>query len=665
MALPPGFLDDLRSRISLAQVVGRKVAWDSRKSNPARSDYWAPCPFHQEKTASFHVDDVKGFYYCFGCHAKGDAVSFVRESENLGFMEAVEVLAGEAGLPMPARDPDAAAKAEAAKGLVEAMEAAVQFYRMQLNSARAAEARAYLAGRGLDAETLARFEIGFAPETRSALFEHLRGKGFAAERLIEAGLVGAPEGGGAPYDRFRGRVMFPIRDPRGRAIAFGARALRADQEPKYLNSPDTPLFDKGRTLYNGGPARAAAGKAGRVIVVEGYMDAIGLARAGFDEVVAPLGTAVTEAQLGLIWRMADEPVVALDGDAAGLKAAQRLIDLALPLLAGGKSLRFALLPAGQDPDDVVRAGGAAAMRRLIEESRPIVELLWRRETEGAPLDSPERRAALDARLRGHLERIADAGLRAHYQAEFRARRRALFAPAARSPAGRAAAGAAAKGRDGRAWPPRNAFAGGASPATKASLLARDAGGASEARVVESAILAGCLNHPAAALDFEDRLERMRFACPDLAELRDALLSALAEDGGEPAGSGGLWDAVTRRLGRDPRETLYALGQLRANSRLGPQASPEVAVQAIDEELTRHAAAAGRRAEISEAEVELAGTADEGLTWRLRQAAEAAHSAAVTPLAREDTGEADEAELSRHLQALVDRRIWIKPKPKGR
>ncbi len=664
MALPPGFLDDLRSRISLSQVVGRKVAWDSRKSNPARSDYWAPCPFHQEKTASFHVDDVKGFYYCFGCHAKGDAVSFVRESENLGFMEAVEVLAGEAGMPMPARDPEAAAKAEAAKGLVEAMEAAVQFYRMQLNSARAAEARTYLAGRGLDAATLERFEIGFAPDGGGALLEHLRGKGFEPARLAEAGLVSERRGGGL-LDRFRGRVMFPIRDPRGRAIAFGARALRADQEPKYLNSPDTPLFDKGRTLYNAGPARAAAGKAGRVIVVEGYMDAIGLARAGFDEAVAPLGTAVTETQLGLIWRMADEPVVALDGDAAGLKAAQRLIDLALPLLAGGKSLRFALLPAGQDPDDVVRSGGAAAMRRLIEESRPIVDLLWRRETEGAPLDSPERRAALDGRLRGHLERIADAGLRAHYQAEFRERRRALFAPAPRAPGGRVGPGGAAKGRDGRAWPPRNAFAGGASPATKASLLARDAGGEAEARVRESAILAGCLNHPAAALDFEDRLERMRFACPDLAELRDALLSALAQEGGEPAGSGGLWDAVTRRLGRDPRDTLYALGQLRANSRLGPEASPEIAVQAIDEELTRHAAAAGRRAEISEAEVELAGTADEGLTWRLRQAAEAAHSAAVAPLARQDTSEADEAELSRHLQALVDRRIWIKPKPKGR
>ena len=349
MALPPGFIEELHGRVSLSQVVGRKVSWDPRKSNPARGDWWAPCPFHQEKSASFHVDEAKGYYYCFGCQAKGDAISFLRETENIGFMEAVEQLAGIAGMAMPAQDPAAAARSAANQGLAEALEAAVQFYRLQLSTGRAAEARGYLDRRGLAAVTRERFEIGYAPDGRTALLDHLTTKGFARDRLIEAGLVGLPQGGGSPYDRFRGRITYPIRDARGRAIAFGARAIAAGQEPKYLNSPDTPLFDKGRSLYNVGPARAAAAKAGTVIVTEGYMDVIALAQAGLEHAVAPLGTAVTEAQLEMLWKLAAEPVVALDGDAAGLAAAQRLIDLALPLLAPGRSLRFALMPGGQDP----------------------------------------------------------------------------------------------------------------------------------------------------------------------------------------------------------------------------------------------------------------------------------------------------------------------------
>ena len=437
MSLPPGFLDELRNRVSLAQVVARKVGWDPRKSNPARGDYWAPCPFHQERTASFHVDEAKGYYYCFGCHAKGDAVTFIRETENLGFVEAVELLAREAGMPVPARDPADAAKAAAVHGLSEAMEAAIRYFRLQLNGARATEARAYLDRRGVAAATQERFEIGFAPDTRTGLIEHLTGKGFERDRLVEAGLVILPREGGSPYDRFRGRIMFPIRDARGRAIAFGARAIAAGQEPKYLNSPDTPLFDKGRTLYNVGPARAAAGKAGTVVVTEGYMDVIALAQAGLDHAVAPLGTAITEPQLEMLWKLAPEPVVALDGDPAGLAAAQRLIDLALPLLGPGRSLRFALMPPGQDPDDVVRAGGARAMQALLDASRPIVDLLWTRETAGQVLDSPERRAALDARLRAHLARIADPALRAHWEAEVRSTpRRALRAAAASRPVGR-------------------------------------------------------------------------------------------------------------------------------------------------------------------------------------------------------------------------------------
>ncbi|MEM6729712.1 MAG: DNA primase, partial [Pseudomonadota bacterium] len=395
MTLPPGFLDELRARTSLSSVVGRKVIWDPRKSNQGKGDMWSPCPFHQEKTASFHVDDRKGYYYCFGCHAKGDAISFVRETENVGFMEAVEILVGEAGMSMPERDPRAQEKADERAELSGVMEEAVKYFRLQLARGVGAAARDYLAGRGLSGAALERWEIGFAPEGWQNLWTHLRGKGVEPEKIIACGLAKASDKGREPYDVFRNRIMFPIRDARGRAIAFGGRAMDPSDNAKYLNSPETLLFDKSRTLFNHGPAREAAGKGQPLIVAEGYMDVIALSEAGFGASVAPLGTAVTESQLQLLWRMGDEPTLALDGDTAGLRAAMRVIDIALPLLEAGKSLRFVLLPDGKDPDDLLKAGGPEAMSELLSQAQPLVSLLWRRETEGKTFDSPERKAALD------------------------------------------------------------------------------------------------------------------------------------------------------------------------------------------------------------------------------------------------------------------------------
>ena len=362
MSLPPGFLEELRNRASLSQVVGRKVTWEQKKTNVSKGDYWAPCPFHSEKTASFHVDDRKGFYYCFGCHEKGDAISFVRGTENVGFMEAVEILAREAGMTMPARDPQAQKKMDRNKELADVMEQAVRFYRMQYNSANAQAARDYIENRGLSADTQNTFEIGFAPNDRGALSQHLRGKGVDEAKIVDAGLAIKPDDGGAAFDRFRGRTMFPIRNAQGRPIAFGGRAMDPNARAKYLNSNETALFDKGRSLYNHGPAREAAGKADSLIVAEGYMDVIALAQYGFKHAVAPLGTAITEGQLALMWRMHPEPIIALDGDTAGLRAAMRLIDLALPLLEAGKSLRFCIMPEGKDPDDVLKSKGAPAMQ---------------------------------------------------------------------------------------------------------------------------------------------------------------------------------------------------------------------------------------------------------------------------------------------------------------
>ncbi|WP_118134900.1 DNA primase [Oceanicella sp. SM1341] len=676
MSLPPGFLDELRTRVSLAQVVGRKVTWDTRKSNPGKGDHWAPCPFHQEKSASFHVDDRKGFYYCFGCHAKGDAISFVKDTENVGFMEAVEILAREAGMQMPARDPRAQERADSRTKLVEVMEQAVQFYRLQLRTARAQAARDYLAGRGLGEAAQARHELGFAPDDRTALTSALTAKGIGVELLAEAGLTIVPEDGGRPFDRFRGRIIFPIRDVRGRAIAFGGRAMSPEARAKYLNSPETPLFDKGRSLYNHQRAREAAGKAGSLIVAEGYMDVIALCEAGFAHAVAPLGTAITPDQLQLMWRMADEPVIALDGDAAGLRAAMRVIDIALPLVTAGKSLRFCVLPEGLDPDDLLRAQGPEAMQTLLDGARPMVDLLWQRETEGKVFDSPERRAALDKTLRETLGRIADPSIRAHYTAEIRDRR-ADFFRRERPEGGRAGGGFRPDGGfqpEGgfrRAWQPgmrRPAPQPLPTAGTKASLLARsDAGPEAEARVREAAILCVCLNHPGLAAEYDDPLDRTPFLNPDLAALRAALLAALSECLDKPEPRTHLMDCVRAALGEDPMPRLMAIGQVRLNPHLGPGAEPQHARTALADTLAWQAATVGMGAELREALQALAGRGDTAageaadLTWRIGQAAEARNRAARGHSRAAESATVDEESLSAHLQSFIDDQIWVKKK----
>ena len=649
MSLPPGFLDELRNRLSLSAVVGRKVLWDQRKSNAAKGDFWAPCPFHQEKTPSFHVDDRKGFYYCFGCQAKGDAITFVKEVENVSFIEAVEILARDAGIPMPERrhDPEAAERKDWLTRLAEVMEQAVRLYGLALRSAAGQGARDYVARRGLTEAALKRFEIGYAPDARHHQTEFFKDKGVLDE-AVAAGLLIRPDDGGAPYDRFRGRLMFPIRDPRGRCIAFGGRALEAGAKAKYLNSPETELFHKGRTLYNHGPAREAAGKPANkpagVIVAEGYMDVIALVSAGFDHAVAPLGTAVTQEQLALIWRLADEPVIALDGDEAGQRAAERLIDLALPMLAPGKSLRFCILPEGRDPDDLIRAEGPGAMRRALEAARPLVEMLWLRETGAGALDTPERRAALDQRLRAALRRIADTSVRDHYAAEIKARRAELFRidKPDRAPMGKRQTGRG-RGRDrgqGRGFVPVRPMA-----ETRKSELAR-AGGAgrrAEGRIREGGILLIACHNPGALGPVEQALEEMPVRTPEFSPVRDAMLAALAE-------GADLAETVRARTGLDPFELFGRLPQARAHPLARPGRPPERVVEVLTEAIARHQAMLAHESEKTEAVRDLPAAEGEDLTWRLRQTSHQVREA-------ERLGTADhtdeEAEPVSKIQPLID------------
>lgn len=406
MSLTPQFLDELRARTSLSTLIGRTV-----KVQKAGREYKACCPFHNEKTPSFTINDEKGFYHCFGCGAHGDAIRWMTDHRGLPFMEAVKELAATAGMDVPAPDPRAAKRAEQAKGLHDVMAAAQDFFVARLNSIEGAEARDYLDKRGISDVTRRAFGFGFAPDSRGKLKSAL--KDFGEPMLIEAGLLIKPEGERDTYDRFRGRLMLPIRDIRGRVIAFGGRIL-GQGEPKYLNSPDTPLFDKGRTLYNIDRASPASRKTGRIIVVEGYMDVVALAQAGFEDAVAPMGTALTEHQLERLWQLADVPILCLDGDSAGQRAAIRAAGRALPLLGPAKSLAFATLPAGMDPDDVIRSTGADSFGNFLTLAMPLVDQIWKAERNAGPIATPENRAGLKQRLIDRIGSIQNPLVREQY-----------------------------------------------------------------------------------------------------------------------------------------------------------------------------------------------------------------------------------------------------------
>ncbi len=386
MAFPDHFLDDLKARVQLVDVVGRYVKLIRRGR-----EWLGLCPFHNEKTPSFTVNEDKGFYHCFGCQAHGSIFDFLMQREGLSFPEAVERLAADAGIQMPVRSPEAAAQEKVRATLYDAMAFAAEWFQSRLDTASGRAARDYLLARGLTDMAIGEFMLGHAPKNRIGLKEAMLARDFSERQLIDVGLLISPEDGGETFDRFRNRIMFPITDSRGRVVAFGGRALD-DAPAKYLNSPETPLFHKGRMLYNLARARPVVRDEGSVVVAEGYMDVIALHQAGFGNAVAPLGTAVTEEQLGLLWRLAPEPILCFDGDTAGWNAAGRAAERALPYLRSGHSLRFSLLPTGEDPDSLLRSKGAAAFSLLLVDATPLSDLLWQITMQERDLDTPERRA---------------------------------------------------------------------------------------------------------------------------------------------------------------------------------------------------------------------------------------------------------------------------------
>ena len=539
MGFPSQFLDELRARLPVSEVAGKRV-----KLKKAGREWKGLSPFNKEKTPSFTVNDQKGFYKDFSSGKHGDIFTFVMETEGLSFPEAVERLAGMAGLPMPVTSKDAEIREERRKTLHDVMEIAAKFFQATLSTRAGAKARGYLADRGMDPGAQLRFRIGYASGERFALKEHLGSHGISVPDMIEAGLLIAGEDIPVPFDRFRDRVMFPITDLRGRVIAFGGRALEKDVPAKYLNSPETSLFHKGSNLYNLPAARAAAHQGAAIVVVEGYVDVIAMVSAGFEAAVAPLGTALTEEQLSLLWKMSDEPVLCFDGDSAGRNAAYRAVDIALPRLQPGKSLKFALLPDGQDPDDLVRSGGREAIAEVMEQSRPLAQMLWMRETEAGAFDTPERRAALEARISQITAGIGNETVRKYYRQDFSERLRGLFGQNEIPRARRAAAGAGEGWRQDQ-WQPRPAgrwsFSGRggasrpgqpylvASPQLATSAVHRGYRTAIPPR--EALILQAVLNHPWLLHDHLEDLAELEFRHAEAGRLKGILIDIYAHDGG--------------------------------------------------------------------------------------------------------------------------------------
>jgi DNA primase len=608
MRFPASFLDELRARLPVSEVVGRRV-----KLKRAGREFKGLSPFNQERTPSFFANDQKAMWFDFSSGKNGDIFSFVMETEGVSFAEAVERLAGMAGLPVPAASEEAVAREERRKTLHDVLELAAKFFESTLASRVGAKARGYLADRRIDPSTQLKFRLGYASAERFALKEHLGAHKVPVEDMVEAGLLVSGDEIPLPFDRFRDRVMFPITDLRGRVIAFGGRALEKDAPAKYLNSPETPLFHKGSTLYNGAAARAAAHQGARVIAVEGYVDVIAMVSAGFTATVAPLGTALTEDQLALIWRMADEPVLCFDGDSAGRRAAHRTVDLALPLLRPGKSLLFAVLPEGQDPDDLFRSGGREAVEEVLAAARPLADMLWLRETETGGFDTPERRAALETRLGAVTAGIGDEAVRKYYRQDLEARLRGLFMPpgAAESP-GRnwAARRFTPRGRTfGRQPTPREALRP-LSPRLGVSPLVR--GFRSGLPPREALILLTVVNHPWLLESHAEELAELEFRHADADRLRRAILDAA---GHGPIEAEGLAAAI------GARDLTGVLARVEAALTHGSDWPAQAAAAAEDVEpwwthvVTLHRKSRTLNRELKEAERAL-GTepSEENLVW---------------------------------------------------
>ncbi len=615
MRFTPNILDEIKARLPVSDVVRRRV-----KLQKSGREWKGLSPFGTEKTPSFFVNDQKGFYHDFSSGKHGDIFSFLVETEGLSFPEAVERLASEAGVYLPAESEEAVRQDRQRASLHEVVELAAGYFEEQLQGRAGAKARGYLADRGLGPALQKQFRIGYSLPERFALRDWLAGKGVSAEAMCETGLLNHGEDIAVPYDKFRDRVMFPICDRSGKVIAFGGRALEKDVPAKYLNSPETPLFHKGSILYNHHTARKAAHDAGTVIAVEGYVDVISMSAVGFANTVAALGTALTPDHCELLWRMAEEPILCFDGDKAGRKAAARAIDNALPLIGPGKSLRFAFMPEGQDPDDLARNGGHDAIAAVLASAKPMVEVLLQRELETGPVDTPERRAGLEKRINEVLRLIPDEQLRRYYREDIFQRLAAMMPGAARQkqpwqnrrmPFVPGQRGRFQSGRQepetGYRSKPLMAGPG----IQRTQVFARV--GALALR--EAQILLAFAFHPDILARHVEELAELDFASPDAMKLRDGLIACAAAD---PADHIELRKQLVALGFGDALQKVEAMTAIAKLWNVQPEAASEDVKATLNQVMALHRRARSLHRELKSAEFALGQDPSEENFSRLQE-----------------------------------------------
>jgi len=626
MRFPPSFLEEIKARLPVSEVVRGRV-----KLLRAGREWKGLSPFNSEKTPSFFVNDQKMAWFDHSAGKNGNIFDFLMETEGLSFPEAVKRLAHEAGLALPQMSPEAEAREQERASLHEVLALAAAYFSGQLAGRQGGAACAYLAARGLDAGLQDRFQLGYALPEKYTLRDALAAKGVSVQAMIEAGLLIHGEDIAVPYDRFRDRILFPIQDSTGRVIAFGGRALGKDAQPKYLNSPETALFHKGAILYNNHRARRAAHDGAEVVVVEGYVDVIAMTSAGFEAAVAPLGTALTPEQCELLWKMSEEPILCFDGDRAGRKAAYRAIDMALPLIGPGRSLRFAMLPEGEDPDDLVRAGGREAVSQVLSQALPFAGLIWVRETENKDFGTPERRAGLERRFADIAREIRDEALRRHYQSEFKARLYQFFSrPAAPGDMSRPfkgmtnamrAAGPKAKGQSSGEFKSHLTPLPPVSRSLALSPLFRP--GRSSLPPREGLILLLLLNHPGLIGKHIEDLAEAAFVSTEAGALRDALMASwVSMAATAPLDSTGM-DAARLRaaaedLGFGPiLQRLDGMAAHVSHWYLKPGAAEADAGEVLKQALSLHHRARALHRELQLAELALGKDFSEANLGRLR------------------------------------------------
>ncbi|MFL2802488.1 MAG: DNA primase [Paracoccaceae bacterium] len=651
------FIDQLRETLSIVDVIGKKVTWDNKKTNISNGIYWACCPFHSEKTASFKVDQNRGFYYCFGCHEKGDSITFIMKNENLDFLTAIERLANEIGLKLPTNfgNNKNVSRSKSYSTILEIQELASFYFTDCLKRNPSAKASLFIKNRISSEEVRNNFRLGYASEKNKDLFNFLVNKGYEEDIIIKSGLCARNDKGDV-YDRFRDRIIFPIHNLTNKVVGFGGRALNSSASAKYLNSPETEVFHKGKLLFNEYNCQKNL-KNNNLIIVEGYMDVIALSKVGFKNCVAPLGTAVTIDQLNKIWRISKSPIFAFDGDISGVKALDRLIYLVLPYISSEKTIQACILPNNNDPDDLISKFGKQSIIELINKSKSLLQILWDNVTKNIDITTPEKRVQLENKLNFIINQIQERNLRHHYSQAFNRLKLELFGFFEKkiNNSINYANKSETKKYDNKSKIYKNSLL--PNSKTKNSLIAStDEPNIVESRLQETAIVLFLINHPNFITKYANKLNEIYFTNKDVENIFKFLIDLNSNN---LCKKKELIEKLNDNFGQDIYKKLNSTGPIKINPLLNKEISSDEAEIGLNDVLNRKIARQYIDQELNEARENIFKNEDETLTWRIDQANKFFNKAVSGKNNKESDEQNKFVDDLKSINDLIKDKIWIK------